>query len=244
MKLLLQQTPGLLGNHLAKTPITASEWGTMEMRNKVFSKVSAKEMDTSGNQFSDLVTLSFTGRILTWTWIHTSKNPPFSTWNFNNFWHRFNGWKLDSDWRGRLQEKLSWGGVILERQLIELPDCDYDKFLAQIFILLCMWFHTEICINVSWLYHNLFRKLFKKGRHKNSVGFFLLYCSSRSWVLHYSSSWRGKSGTALRNQKSGSLWKCVQRLLLERRRHCFFDENNVDCNWCNCSKWQRKLREK
>ena len=52
--LFLSQRQIVLGNHLARVPITPNQEGTLEIRNEVLSIVGAQDMDTSGYQVSDL----------------------------------------------------------------------------------------------------------------------------------------------------------------------------------------------
>ena len=58
-QLLLSQRQDFLDNHLARTPITQNQEGTMEMRDEVFSIVGAQDLDSSGYQVSDLDDIEF-----------------------------------------------------------------------------------------------------------------------------------------------------------------------------------------
>ena len=58
-QLLLSQRQDFLDNHLARVPVTENQEGTMEMRDKVLSKVGAQDLDTSSYQVSDLEDIEF-----------------------------------------------------------------------------------------------------------------------------------------------------------------------------------------
>ena len=52
--LLLSQRQEFLNNHPARVPVNPNQQGTHEIRDEVLSSVCAQDMDTSGNQVSDL----------------------------------------------------------------------------------------------------------------------------------------------------------------------------------------------
>ena len=58
-QLLLSQRQEFLNNHLARVPITPSQQGTIEMREKELSSVGAQALDTSSYQVSDLEDIEF-----------------------------------------------------------------------------------------------------------------------------------------------------------------------------------------
>ena len=58
-QLLLSQRQEFLNNYLARVPITPSQQGTIEMREKELSSVGAQALDTSSYQVSDLEDIEF-----------------------------------------------------------------------------------------------------------------------------------------------------------------------------------------
>ena len=87
-KLLLSQKQEFLNNHLARTPITPNQQGTMEMRDEVLSSVGAQEIDISGYQVSDLEDVEFHWADLDLNMDSTfrpSIDTPFSPSTFNVF---------------------------------------------------------------------------------------------------------------------------------------------------------------
>ena len=57
--MLLSRRQDFLDNHLARVPVTPSQQGTHEMRDKVLSSVGAQDLDTSSYQLTDLEDIEF-----------------------------------------------------------------------------------------------------------------------------------------------------------------------------------------
>ena len=87
-QLLLSQRQDFLNNHPARVPITPNQEGTIEMKEKVLSRVGAQDMDTSSYQVSDLEDIEFNwedSQLKMNAVFRPGIDTPFSPTTFDNF---------------------------------------------------------------------------------------------------------------------------------------------------------------